>query len=175
MAGGCLGDGDKNILFLASFSMGHFNSLFLLLCVQILTSFFFLSGVMCPLGFPFISTLGLTRAFRVTKSWVLFVADRNYWGMSYDPVEILGWAGFWDMVCFPFCSRLFFLPFHLSLVIEIWLSFLVAPFFIFILSSISVSPCWSWGSGVGWGRAGPRRVCGKAYRADVRNWIRRWG
>lgn len=70
MAGGVvLGDRDKNILFLVSFSMGHFNSLFLLLRVQIFNHlFFFLWGVIVSFGVSFISTFGLTGAFRVTKS-----------------------------------------------------------------------------------------------------------
>lgn len=52
VAGGRLGDGDKNILFLVSFSMGHFNSLFLLLCVQIFNLLFLSLVSDVSFGFP---------------------------------------------------------------------------------------------------------------------------
>ena len=66
-------------------------------------------------GFSFISTFGL-RGISVYEKLSVFVAGRNCWGMSYEPVETLGWAGFWGMVGFSFS---FSTLFHFSLVIEI--------------------------------------------------------
>jgi len=114
-----LGDSDKNILFLVSFSMGHFNSLFLLLRVQIFNLLFLSPGSDCVLWVFFYIDFRSHRGISGYGKLSAFVAGPNYWGMSYKPVETLGWAGFWEMVGFSF---LFSILFHFSLVIEIRLS-----------------------------------------------------
>jgi len=88
--------------------MGHFNSLFLLLRVQNFNLLFLSLGNDVSFGFCFIPVIGLTGSPGYERLSA-FVVDRSYWGMSYEPVEILGWAGFWDMVRFSFLfSALFF-------------------------------------------------------------------
>ncbi|PUU83606.1 hypothetical protein B9Z19DRAFT_821575 [Tuber borchii] len=82
--------------------MGHFNSLFLLLRVQIFNHLFLSLGSDCVLWVSFISTFGLTGAFSGYKKLNASVTGRNYRGTSYEPVETLGWTGFWEMVGFSF-------------------------------------------------------------------------
>ena len=120
MAGGVvLGDRDKNILFLVSFSMGHFNSLFLLLRVQIFNHlFFFLWGVIVSFGF-LLSRLSVSQEhFGLRKAKCFYDRPELPRHELRTGGNFRVGTGFWEMVGFSFLFLTLFF-FHFSLVIEI--------------------------------------------------------